>query len=273
MPSPFPGMDPYLESPLHFPDLHDRLITFISELLQGRLPEPYYATIAERVWIEVGTRRIEPDLNVVRAAAEAEREGGVAVLAEAAVWLADTATEPVVVSSPHEDHTDKFVEIMTRVGDDERIVTTVEILSAANKKRGGEGRRQYLRKQDEVLASESNLVEIDLLRWGTHTTAVPEDWITEHRGEFQYHACTTRPYRPNRWEVYPIRLREKLPTISVPLSPGERDVALDLQAAFDRAYDSGPYRRRVRYRESLPMPRVSLEDAAWVAERIAAAGK
>jgi hypothetical protein len=43
MPSPSPGMDPYLEHPVYFPDLHERLITSLSEVIQVGLPEPYYA--------------------------------------------------------------------------------------------------------------------------------------------------------------------------------------------------------------------------------------
>lgn len=272
MPSPFPGMDPFLESPLHFSDLHDRMITYISELIQGGLPEPYYATIAERMWIEVGTRRVEPDVNVLRSARQ-EDQGGVATLKEQQFILADTATRPIVLESPHEEHTEPYIEIMTRVGDDERVVTAVEILSSANKTQGSEGRRQYLRKQDEVLASSSNLVEIDLLRRGSHTTAVPVDVIIEYRSQMDYHACVTRAVHSKRWEFYPIRLRERLPVLSIPLDSGKPDVALDIQAAFDRAYDFGPYRRRVRYEEAVPPPPLSPEDAAWMEERLKAAGK
>ncbi len=41
MASPFPGMDPYLESLDWFPNLHDGLITFLVGALMRRLPEPY----------------------------------------------------------------------------------------------------------------------------------------------------------------------------------------------------------------------------------------
>ena len=58
MPSPFPGMDPYLEHPDIFPDFHDRFVTYVSDALQPRLPEPYYAALGRRAWIEVSVRRI-----------------------------------------------------------------------------------------------------------------------------------------------------------------------------------------------------------------------
>ncbi len=53
MPSPFPGMDPYLESPRFFPDLHAGLIFAMKAELQGRLSQAYYAQSGQRVWLEV----------------------------------------------------------------------------------------------------------------------------------------------------------------------------------------------------------------------------
>ena len=56
MPSPFPGMDPYLEQPEIFPDLHDSLITYLRETLQASLPNPYFAVLGRRIWIEFSQR-------------------------------------------------------------------------------------------------------------------------------------------------------------------------------------------------------------------------
>lgn len=50
MPSPFPGMDPFLEHPAIFPGLHERLIAYLSESLQGRLPEPYTPAAKPNAW-------------------------------------------------------------------------------------------------------------------------------------------------------------------------------------------------------------------------------
>ena len=66
MPSPFPGMDPYLERRDIFPNLHSSLVTFLMEHLQPRLTEPYYAASSRRTWIEVSDRLVEPDVHVVR---------------------------------------------------------------------------------------------------------------------------------------------------------------------------------------------------------------
>src|SRR6266542_250856 len=48
MPSPFPGMDPYLEAPDIWPDVHEALATEIRAVLNALLPMPYYARLELR---------------------------------------------------------------------------------------------------------------------------------------------------------------------------------------------------------------------------------
>ena len=55
MPSPFPGIDPYLESPEIFPDFHDSFITYLRETLQASLPAPYFAALPECSGAGAGT--------------------------------------------------------------------------------------------------------------------------------------------------------------------------------------------------------------------------
>jgi len=47
--SPFPGMDPYLESPLHWRDVHHRLAAEISRRLSPRLSPRYVARLETRL--------------------------------------------------------------------------------------------------------------------------------------------------------------------------------------------------------------------------------
>ena len=84
MPSPFPGMDPFLEHPQIFPDLHDRMHIHLSEALQAKLPAPYYAVVSERLWVETSGRYIEGDTNVLHQAERgvARDEGGGVAVAE-----------------------------------------------------------------------------------------------------------------------------------------------------------------------------------------------
>ncbi len=206
MPSPFPGMDPYLENPVLFPDLHDAMITYLRGALQRNLPEPYYAGIGSQTWVAVAER----------------------------------------YRVPHDPKKRTYVEVF-HPKDGGRLVTTIEILSPTNKTPGEHGRDLYLRKQAEILASKTHLIEIDLLRAGQHTTAVPHARLTAGAGAFDYHVCL---HRFDNWEdyfVYAFRLADRLPEIAVPLLPGDGDVPLDLQAVLDRCYDEANYRRRVRY--------------------------
>ena len=262
MPSPFPGMDPYLERPPYFAGLHDQFVARLSESLQEHLPEPYYADIGQRVWVEVSTRSIGPDVDVLRRR-EPERgaPGGVA-LVEA------PRSRPVTVTVPHDEFRETFVEIRVRQGDDggERIVAAIEVLSPGNKAPGEHGRDLSLKKQRELLDSRTHLIEIDLLRGGTHSTAVPLGLLLEAAGAFDYHVSIHRFDRFEDFLVYPIRLEEPLPEIAIPLLPGDPDVPIDLQAVFDRAYDAGPYRRRVRYAEAEPVPPLRPDQAEWAAE-------
>jgi hypothetical protein len=266
MPSPFPGMDPYLESPDWFPALHDPMITVMIAELMRLLPEPYYARPRQRVWLEYTQRPIEPDGGVLRSSARkrARRDsgnGGVAVAAE--VELAD----PVIVAVKtieHDPYEEPFVEIHHRHGREDRLVSVIEILSPSNKTRGNTGREKYLEKQREVLASQVHLIEIDLLRGGTHATAVPRDLAIKKAGHFDYHICVHRFDRPQDFFVYPIQLEQRLPRIAVPLLPGDPDVPLALQTVFDGAYDGGPFHRVIFYGEDEIIPPLRAKQLKWV---------
>lgn len=219
MPSPFPGMDPYLEHPTHFPGLQFRMVVGLSEVLQPQLPAPYFADLGRRTWVE----------------------------------------------PPQDESKQIFLEIRAIHGDGERIVTIIEVLVPDNKISHERSRELYLRMQRELLDSRTHLVEIDLLRGGTHATAVPLDLAIEEAGPFDYHVSVHRFDRFEDFLVYPIRLEERLPEIAIPLLPGDPDVPIDLQAVFDRCYDTGPYRRRVRYAEVTPVPPLRPDQAEWAA--------
>lgn len=266
MPSSFPGMDPWLEHPAIFPDFHDSFIIYMREALQPQLPAPYYAEAGDRIWVEVSHRQIGPDISIRRPENDfpmetngGENGGGVAVVVQ---------VEPVVVTVPHEEFREPLLEIY--YGEDERLVTSIEVLSPSNKAEGSKGRELYLRKQRELLESQTHLVEIDLLRGGEHTTAVPLEWALPKTGPFDYHVCIHRFNNLEDYLVYPIRLVNLLPMIMIPLLPGDPDVPLDLQAVFQRTYDTGPYQRRIRYQETEPVPPLDPKQHEWAKQRLTA---
>src|SRR5262249_52374836 len=153
--SPFIGMDPYLEDPSIFPDLHERFVYWLSDFLNTCLPPPYYTGMASRVWIEASYRRIGPDVDVLHPPSERQplraSEGGTAV--------AQAPATPVVVRVPHDVVHENFVEVFAQPGG-ERVVTNIELLSLTNKTPGEQGRELYKKKQREVLDSKIHLVEI-----------------------------------------------------------------------------------------------------------------
>ncbi len=227
MPSPFPGMDPFLEAPDIWPDLHDRLAGQISTELNRTLPQPYYARLEMR-----------PEVGIVGL--------------------------DVIPSEPLDHH---FVEVRD-TSRRHALVTLIEIVSPANKRRGPDG-RAYEAKQQEILASDTSLIELDLLRAGEPIVggARLADFVAQLDPQPDYLAAVNRAWQRGAdldFEVFPIRLEDTLPCIPVPLRKEEAEVPLDLQYAFDQAFDSGPYARgAVDYDVALDPP-VALERREWL---------
>ena len=255
MPNPFPGMNPYLEEPRHWPNVHHRLITYICDALQGTLPKGYTAVIGERIYLEEIGREAIPDVTILerRRPPEEEREAAPAMGARAAVATkAEVALdEPLTFVEFEREHREPFVEIY---GPDGKVVTVIEVLSPANKTAESVGRRLYLDKQAEIKRSDTNLVEIDLLGYGEHTVSLPEAWMREEAPPHRYRVCVSRAGRRRVYLLWPRRLEERLPRFGVPLKEGEKEIALDLQALLDLCYDRGGFDRIVNYAEDPDVP-------------------
>jgi hypothetical protein len=163
---------------------------------------------------------------------------------------------------------ESYLEILDRHSG-QRVVAVLEVLSPTNKY-AGPGRDSYLTKQSEVLASQAHLIELDLLRRGPHTVAVPE-WLARQHATYDYLICVNRAEGSrDRFRLYPRQLRQRLPRIRVPLADGDPDVVLDVQAVLAQTYEAGSYRERLRY-DSPCIPSLSAEDQAWADELIRAA--
>lgn len=261
MPSPFPGMDPYLEGPDLWPDVHHGLIASVQDQLNSKLrPLRYVARVELRTFMfEPGDPASElyviPDARIVerdtRAAHSAELAGGGGTAA-AVLALA----EPVDVTGLAPTMArDRYLEI--RDPANRRVVTVIEILSPSNKIVGSAGRRAFEQKRGEVGDSDASWLEIDLLRRGTPTVNFP----TVPRSAYRAYADRTTA-DGRRQLAWPIGLRQRLPLLPVPLRPGEADVPLDLQAVLDAAYDRAGYDLDVDYARP-PAPPLDPDDAAW----------
>lgn len=258
MPSPFPGMDPYLEEPSLWPNLHQRLITYAADSLAAQLGEDYWVHMGERVYVSEPDRTIYPDVSLARMPASSRAPQGASTAA-----ILDTDS-PVLLILPDVEVREPFLEILDAAT--RHVVTVIEILSPANKA-PGEGQDLYLEKQRQVLASDANLVELDLLRRGAPTVAGAP--LLPSLGAYHYLVCVSRPANRKAFLFYPVTVRDRLPRVEIPLRPGAPKVGLDLKALLDQAYDNGRYRRVLDYTRD-PDPPFGAADAAWVRRTVEA---
>jgi hypothetical protein len=261
--SPFPGMDPYLES--RWSDVHATLIGFVKEALQPELPRDLRARSEERVLVEEEEkdelRSYRSDIAVI----ETGRPHGAALKSGSAT----STIEPVVVRFYEGPTVDRFVHIID-VASKNRVVTAIEILSPWNKC-GGRLNTDYRRKLNDYLAAEVSVVEIDLLRDPPrgHMKVTDADIPPDRRAP--YVTCVRRAWQSDEWLVYPMKLRERLPVIPIPLRKTDAEVGLDLQPLIERVYVAGghddiDYSRRL----DPPLPK---DDEAWVDQLLRQAGR
>ncbi len=230
MPSPFPGMDPYLEAPPFWSDLHFALIMALKADLKKRLPAGYSVWADQYIWLH------EPD-------AETRRGKPEIVTAPA------TSILPAVRREGN-----KYLKIKeTR---SERIVTVLELLSPANKQ-PGDDREAFLAKRNEYLATGTNLVEIDLLRSGQR---MPLGEPAPPPADYYIVVCRAAEFP--KTAIWPFTLRDRLPPVAVPLKPEDGWIEASLQDCFNWAYDQGPYAGEVDYNKPAAPP-LSAADAEW----------
>ncbi len=266
MPSPFPGMDPYLEEPGLWPDVHHRLITVTSELLQDRLSPKYLVRVEERIYTagrddETRLQRIR-GVHVVSAS---KRSGGTLKPAEESSVGVLECADPIEVQVELEEAV-REARLNILLQDDRSIVAVIEVISPANKTVGAAGRANYLQKRQEVIDSDSHLVEIDLLRAGAWVFA--RDSMPAH--DYAVRVSKRVPESRRAW-IWPIRLRQRLPQIFIPLRKEDPDTRLDLQAALATVYKRASYELELDYSKP-PVPPLQGDSAAWAAHLPAGAG-
>lgn len=252
MSSPFPGMDPFLESPIGWGGVHSRLINSISDYLAELVSPNFIVDIEERVYITtLGDPEkwpIVPDVYVVSGP-----------LAGHPGPAAGSITAPTLIEPLYDvEIRDRFIEIVD--ARNREVVATLEVLSPYNKSSGTPGREAFLHKCKKVMASKTHWIEIDLLRAGERPR--------ELSGKSDYYALLKRGGTPGPYEVWYFDVRDRMPTIAVPLRPPFEDVPLNLQAVFENTYARGHYAESTDYSDNPPLPRLRPADAAWVQERV-----
>lgn len=258
MPSPFPGMDPYIEQPVVWSDFHGDLAGEIRAMLNRAVQPRYYARLTPYFTYEtmdVGLSYVgkryggRPDVGVLQKEPPATYAG-----VASPAFTEAPVTSLVAIDFPLELFS---VDIYTT--DAQRLVTVIEILSPVNKRRGHEAREEYLRKRSHLLSANIHFMEIDLLRNGDRSP------LQRPVPPAHYYVTLCRADQRPRADVWPIQLGESLPVVPVPLLHPDPDVPLDLGAAVASVYERGAYGAGIDYTQPAPPP-LDGHDAEWMDE-------
>lgn len=248
MPSPFPGMNPYLERDVAWHDFHERFLMGAAILIGDQVEPNYVVRVDDHIFVhelpeEPRRSGGRADVSITSTARRRESPGRAIEVLEA----------PNRIRVPPIDVTrEAYLEIRDRQS--REVVTVIELLSPSNKRGNGADRSQYLTKREIILASPTNLVEIDLLRGGE---AMPG----EGRPTCVYSVLVSRVEERPDAGFWPIKLSEPLPVIPIPLRDPHPDASLDLQSLLHQVYDQARYKYDVY--NGPPQPPLSAEEMAW----------
>ena len=248
MPSIFPGMNPYLEAPALWPEVHSWLIVELARCLNPLITPKYRAAVEKRVYeqaILVGIPDVAITEKTPPAATDWPREHPTATA---------TLSQPVLVELPQSEPIhERYLEIREVATGD--VVTVIEVLSTTNK-RVGEGRDKYLSKRTKILSSQSHLVEIDLLRSGEPLPINPKQ-ISDYG--VLVSRCEQRPIA----QLYPFQLRDPFPCFLMPLRVGDEEPVVDLNQVMQQVYEAAALDLAIAY-DQHPNPPLNPEDWQWV---------
>lgn len=250
---PFPGMDPYLERPSLWPDVHTRLITASCDALQAQIAPAYVAQITpyialEQIDIAAPRRAVVPDVGVY------EREAPGVATGMAAV------TAPTLTGTAHLEIPTRYARIEIRAVNDETLVTAIELLSPVNKRSSPDGADAYEKKRQELFMSGVHLLEIDLLRGGKRPQLARPDPLPD----VPYFVFLSRAERWPEIAIWACPLQQALPTLPVPLRRPDPDAIIPLGSLLQQIYRNARYDLQVDYRATPPPPELSADEAAWL---------
>jgi hypothetical protein len=240
-------MDPSIEARDLWGDFHDDFIVGLKHEIQRQLPRQYVARVSDRTYIEsygpdthrMQRTRFGPDVAVQRATSRAPAE----------VRGAAAADPPVLEMHGQVEHEEReiFLDIFT-LDPQRQLVTSIEVLSPSNKRRGSVGWDQYERKRNVFLHGYANLVEIDLLRGGKRHP------MTETWPDSPYAIAVFRKEKAPAADIWPAFTLQPLPTIPIPLLPPDGDVAVALQGLATSIFEGSRYAEDMQYERPIQPP-------------------
>lgn len=259
---PFPGMDPYLEAPRHWEQVHTQLIVKIQEFLAPKLRPNYHIEIEELTHLTLippsngddGETRVGiPDGIILGTSSQQPAPTATAVKPRTVAPL------PVELPMPLEM---KHRYLKVRRSTDNEVITLIELLSPVNKL-DKQGREKYLTKRLKILNHWTNLVEIDLLRAGE---AMP--MYTSQKSD--YRILIRQGWRGSQADLYMFNIPDPIPDFPIPLQKGEEMPSVPLNQILHDLYEVIGYGYRLDYREKPPAPRVSPAILAWLSSQVEA---
>jgi hypothetical protein len=257
MPSPFPGMDPYLEG-AEWSSVHTELSAEIARQLAPKLRPKYVVRTTRRFVTEMVSEvaivgsNIYPDISVV----DTHRQGTIAPGTSATVSVPLELATVIPAQIP-------LVTVEIQDVARRQLITALEVLSPTNKR--GQGYQEYLDKRGRILHSTAHLIELDLLRQGQR---VP---MQQPLPPVPYFVFVSRAERRPIIEVWPIQLNMQLPIITVPLQAEDSEVTLDLGLALNTIYDTLNYDLIIDYTQP-PQPPLERDESTWASELLREAG-
>ncbi|NET72673.1 MAG: DUF4058 family protein [Sphaerospermopsis sp. SIO1G2] len=132
----------------------------------------------------------------------------------------------------------------------------IEILSPTNKK-SKEGRKSYLDKRDKIFETNTNLVEIDLIRTGEKMPMIT------HTPDTDYRILVARSHRLPSAQLFPFSVREPIPNFTIPIQKSEPEIELNLQNIFLEIYEQAGFDLTLDYNIP-PVPELSGENQEWM---------
>ncbi|KYC36409.1 hypothetical protein WA1_42650 [Scytonema hofmannii PCC 7110] len=239
----FPGMNPYLENPELWSEVHSWMIVLLARSLNPLLTPKYRAAVEKRVYSDSLLVGI-PDVSVFQTKLPASQP----------MTTAKTLSQPLKVNVPIiEEVRESYLEIR-QVGTG-KVVTVIEVLSPKNK-RVGEGRDKYNTKRMSVLDSRSHLVEIDLLRTGN-----PQPILGLVRSD--YRILVSRSDNRPEAELYPFNLRDPIPVFQLLLQPQDEEPIVNLYEILQEVYEEAALDLVIDYSQQ-PIPPVTEETFRWI---------
>lgn len=248
MPSPFPGMNPYIEQRGVWHDFHQAMLVALREQL-GRQVRPhftvrleeriYYRELPDDDWALLG----RPDISVTGEDAGISSRTATATAMKAP---SRARVRPVVDII-------RIPQLEVRDSSNEEAITIIEVIVPMNKSCGVD-RVVYLGKRQNIVHSPAHFVEIDLLRGGEHMPL-------QDMPDCDYCVMVSRYEERPEVGIWPLRLRDPLPIVPVPLRDPHPDATLDLMAALHHVYDAAGYADYIYRRE--PSPPLHPADQKW----------